>query len=79
MTTAEKYVTAAYLVVLAVVLLYVAIYAFKMARLEREVAELAELAGAPAAADRDAGRARPAVADGRAGARPRLARAPRLR
>ena len=44
MTTAEKYVTAAYLVVLAVVLLYVVIYAFKIARLEREVSELAERA-----------------------------------
>jgi hypothetical protein len=44
MTTSEKYVTAAYLVVLAIVLLYVVLYAFKLARLEREVAELAELA-----------------------------------
>ena len=44
MTTAEKYVTAAYLVVLAVVLLYVVIYAFKLQRLEREIAEIAELA-----------------------------------
>ena len=44
MTTAEKYVTAAYLVVLAVVLLYVVIYAFKIARLEKEVAELADRA-----------------------------------
>jgi hypothetical protein len=43
-TSAEKYVTAAYLVVLAVVLAYVVIYAFKLSRLEREVAELAELA-----------------------------------
>jgi hypothetical protein len=43
-TSAERYVTAAYLVVLAVVLLYVVLYAFKLARLEREVAELAELA-----------------------------------
>jgi hypothetical protein len=43
-TSAEKYVTAAYLVVLGVVLLYVVIYAFKLSRLEREVAELAELA-----------------------------------
>jgi hypothetical protein len=43
-TSAEKYVTAAYLVVLGAVLLYVIIYAFKLARLEREVAELAELA-----------------------------------
>jgi hypothetical protein len=46
MSTAEKYVTAAYLVVLGVVLLYVVIYAFKMSRLSREVAELAELAAA---------------------------------
>ena len=44
MTTAEKYVTAAYLVFLAVVLLYVVLYARKLARLEREVGELAELA-----------------------------------
>ena len=44
MTTAEKYVTAAYLVVLAVVLAYVVIYAFKLSRLEREVTDLAELA-----------------------------------
>jgi hypothetical protein len=43
-TSAEKYVTAAYLVVLGVLLLYVVIYAFKLSRLEREVAELAELA-----------------------------------
>ena len=35
MTTAETYVTAVYLVFLAVVLLYVVIYAFKMSRLER--------------------------------------------
>ena len=40
MTSAERYVTAAYLVVLA----YVVIYAFKLSRLEREVGELAELA-----------------------------------
>ena len=44
MTSAEKYVTAAYLVVLAVLLLYIVIYAFKMARLSREAAELVELA-----------------------------------
>jgi hypothetical protein len=43
-SSAEKYATAAYLVVLAVVLLYVVLYAFKLARLEREVAQLAELA-----------------------------------
>ena len=44
MTSAEKYVTAAYLVVLAVVLAYLVIYAFKLSRLEREAGELAELA-----------------------------------
>ena len=44
MTSAEKYVTAAYLVVLAVVLLYVIIYSFKLQRLEQEITELAELA-----------------------------------
>ena len=44
MTTEEKYVTAAYLVVLGVILVYVVLYSFKLARLEREVSELAELA-----------------------------------
>jgi HAMP domain-containing protein len=44
MSSAEKYATAAYLVVLAVVLLYVVLYAFKLSRLEREVSELADLA-----------------------------------
>ncbi len=43
MTSAEKYVTAAYLVVLAVVLLYVVLYAFKLARLGRRVEELSRL------------------------------------
>jgi CcmD family protein len=42
-TTSEKYVTAAYLVVFGVVLLYVLIMATKLARLEREVGELARL------------------------------------
>jgi CcmD family protein len=41
MTTAEKYVTAAYCVVFAIVLLYVVIIALKLERLEREVDELA--------------------------------------
>lgn len=44
MSSAEKFIAAAYLFVLAAVLLYVVIYAFKIARLEREIAELAELA-----------------------------------
>jgi CcmD family protein len=43
-TTAEKYVAAAYAVVFLVVLAYVLIIATKLARLEREVAKLAELA-----------------------------------
>ena len=42
MTTAEKYVWR-YLVVLGVILVYVVLYSFKLARLEREVSELAEL------------------------------------
>ena len=41
MTTAEKYVTAAYCVVFAVVLAYVLIIALKLQRLEREVDALA--------------------------------------
>lgn len=44
MTAEEKYVAAAYLVVFLVVLAYVLIMATKVARLEREVAELTELA-----------------------------------
>jgi CcmD family protein len=41
-TTAEKYVTAAYCVVFVLVLAYVLIMALKLQRLEREVDELAE-------------------------------------
>ena len=41
MTTAEKYVTAAYCVVFGFVLLYVVIIALKLQRLEREVDALA--------------------------------------
>ena len=44
MTTAEKYVAAAYLVVFLAVLAYVLIIALKLVRLERAVAELTELA-----------------------------------
>ena len=44
MSTEEKYVAAAYLVVFVVVLAYVLIIATKLVRLEREVAELTELA-----------------------------------
>jgi type II secretory pathway component PulM len=38
------YVAAAYLVFLALVLIYVAIMATKLARIQREISELAELA-----------------------------------
>ena len=44
MTAEEQYVAAAYLVVFVAVLLYVLIIATKLARLEREVAELARRA-----------------------------------
>ena len=37
MTTAEKYVTAAYCIIFAVVLLYAVIIALKLQRLERDV------------------------------------------
>jgi CcmD family protein len=50
MTTAEKYVLAAFLVVFAVVLAYVVLYAFKLSRLERELAELTALVRRRAAA-----------------------------
>jgi hypothetical protein len=43
-SAAEKYVAAAYLVVFVAVLAWVAIIASKLARLERDVEELAELA-----------------------------------
>jgi CcmD family protein len=41
MTTAEKYVTAAYCAIFALVLLYVVIIALKLQRLEREVRAIA--------------------------------------
>jgi CcmD family protein len=44
MTTEEKYVAAAYLVVFVVLLVYVVIMAAKVARLERALAELVERA-----------------------------------
>ena len=44
MSTEEKYVAAAYLVIFGVVLAYVVIIALKLQRLERELSELAELA-----------------------------------
>ena len=44
MSTEEKYVAAAYLVVFVVLLAYVLIISLKLQRLERELAELVELA-----------------------------------
>jgi hypothetical protein len=48
MSSGEKYVAAAYAVVLLAVLVWAAIIAAKLARLERETAELADLARVPA-------------------------------
>jgi CcmD family protein len=44
MTTAEKYVTAAYCAIFAIVLLYVVIISLKLQRLEREVDTLTQSA-----------------------------------
>ena len=44
MTTAEKYVTAAYCAIFAIVLLYVVIISLKLQRLEREVDTLEQSA-----------------------------------
>ena len=46
MTTEDKYVAAAYLVVFVVLLVYVVIISAKVARLERTLAELVERARA---------------------------------
>ena len=58
MSTEEKYVAAAYLVVFVVVLAYVLILATKLQRLERELAELAELARGREAPVREADQGR---------------------
>ena len=44
MSTGEKYLAAAYLVVFAAVLVYLVIIALKVERLERDLSELTELA-----------------------------------
>jgi hypothetical protein len=51
-TTAEKYVAAAYAVLLVALLLYVAIISLKLARFDRELAELESLARARVEEDR---------------------------
>jgi hypothetical protein len=43
-TTAEKYVTGAYLVLLGALLLYLLIIALKVSRIEQELADLTRLA-----------------------------------
>jgi CcmD family protein len=43
-STGDKYLAAAYLVVFGAVLLYVVLIALKLSRIERELAELARLA-----------------------------------
>ena len=53
MSTAEKYVTAAYCVVFAVVLAYVFLIALKLQRLEREVGELERREPKPAEDERE--------------------------
>ena len=51
MSSGEKYLAAAYVVVLVAVLAYVGIISLKLARLEREIDELVELARAEAEVD----------------------------
>jgi type II secretory pathway component PulM len=55
MSSGEKYAAAAYAVVLLTVLVWVAIIASKLVRLEREKAELQELLRRPADGARDDG------------------------
>ena len=64
---AGPYVAAAYLVFLALVLIYVAIMAAKLSRLQREIGELAELAERRSA-ERADGRLEDAEAPAPAGA-----------
>lgn len=56
--TAGKYVAAAYIVLFALVLVYVAIMAIRLSRIERQLGELLELTERlPAAEDRSSARA----------------------
>ncbi len=49
--TAGKYVAAAYIVLFALVLIYVAIMALRLSRIERELGELLELSERPPTED----------------------------
>jgi hypothetical protein len=67
---AGKYVAGAYVVFLALILIYVAIMASRLQRIERELGELADLAegrpaGDPAAADAGADKEARGVAEGK--------------
>jgi hypothetical protein len=42
MSTGERYLAAAYVVVLGVVLVYLVIHSLRLARMERQIAELSE-------------------------------------
>ncbi len=53
MSTGEKYLLAAYLVFLALVLVYVVIMATRLSRMERSLEELRELAARREEPDRD--------------------------
>ncbi len=50
---AGKYVAAAYLVFLALILIYVAIMATKLSRIEREIGELTEIVDRRSATEED--------------------------
>lgn len=65
---AGKYVAAAYLVFLALLLIYVAIIGMKVARIEKEVGELLEMSEDPKV-DEEAGRS-PAVKPSQDGEQP---------
>ncbi len=55
--TAGKYVAGAYVVVFAIVLIYVAIMAIRLVRIERQLGALLEQERAPEPEERDAPRA----------------------
>ncbi len=56
---AGKYVAAAYVVVFAIVLIYVAIMALRLSRVQRELDELLSRSEAPSPASEPSGLARP--------------------